>query len=239
MIQKAVNVLREGGLVALPTETVYGLGADATNSNAIKKIFAVKGRPSTNPLIVHVADEGVAKRYVRSWPAVADQLAKHFWPGPLTLVLPKADSIVPEVTAGRDTVGVRVPNHSLALQLLRAFDGPIAAPSANRANHISPTSADDVHAELGDAIDLILDGGPCTVGIESTVLDISGEHATILRPGGVTREQIESTIGPVELFEGSINATHAAASPGQHRRHYSPVTPAFRFDARNERGAKN
>jgi L-threonylcarbamoyladenylate synthase len=226
--------LRHGGLVAFATETVYGLGADATNSAAVRRIFAAKGRPITNPLIVHVADAAIARRYVGNWPESAEQLARHFWPGPLTLVLPKADAIAVEVTAGRDTVGVRVPNHPMALQLLRAFDGPIAAPSANRANHISPTSAEDVRAELGDAVDLILDGGRCAVGIESTVVDLTINRPRILRPGGVSREQIEAVIGPVDVFIGSADIVMAATSPGQHARHYSPVTPAFRFD-RNQR----
>lgn len=229
MIEKAVNILREGGLVAFATETVYGLGADATNAAAVRKIFAAKGRPMTNPLIVHVADQSVARRYVQSWPEAAERLAQHFWPGPLTLVLPKSASIVSEVTAGRETVGIRVPDHPLALQLLRAFDGPVAAPSANRANHISPTSAEDVRAELGDAVDLILDGGPCNVGIESTVLDLSSDKPCILRPGGASREQIEAIIGPVEMLNCSTGTETAAMSPGQQRRHYSPISPAVRF----------
>jgi L-threonylcarbamoyladenylate synthase len=229
-IDHAVAVLRRGGLVAFPTETVYGLGADATDPTAVQKIFAAKGRPSTNPLIVHVADVVIARRYVTVWRAVAEQLAGHFWPGPLTLVLPKSASICGEVTAGRSSVGIRVPNHPLALLLLRGFDGPVAAPSANRANHISPTSAEDVRAELGGGVDLILDGGPCTVGIESTVIDLSADRPCILRPGGVTRQQIESVIGPVDLFQGSVDATAPAASPGQHLRHYAPQTPAFRFE---------
>ena len=236
MIHRAVEILRRGGLVAFATETVYGLGADATNASAVALIFAAKGRPSTNPLIVHVADAQIARRYVTDWPKIADRLAEHFWPGPLTIVLPKSDKIPAEVTAGRMTVGLRVPNHPMALALLREFDGPVAAPSANRANHISPTRAEDVRAELGDAVDLILDGGPCTVGIESTVIDLTGEHPRILRPGGINREQIEAIIGPVDLFEGSVETSIASASPGQHHRHYSPITPAFRFE-RSQRDA--
>jgi L-threonylcarbamoyladenylate synthase len=228
-IVRASQILRDGGLVAFPTETVYGLGADATNPGAVRRIFSAKGRPPTNPLIVHVADASVAQRYAATWPPRAEQLAQRFWPGPLTLVLPKAPSIVPEATAGRDTVGLRVPNHPLALDLLRTFDGPVAAPSANRSNHVSPTTADHVRQELGDAVDLILDGGPCAVGIESTVLDLTSDRPRILRPGGVTREQIEAVIGPVELFAGSVALTVAAISPGQQERHYSPRTPAFRF----------
>jgi L-threonylcarbamoyladenylate synthase len=224
-----IELLRTGGLVAFPTETVYGLGADATNPIAIEKIFKAKGRPATNPLIVHVADVTVARRYTTTWPRVAAQLAERFWPGPLTVVLPKSPVICAAVTSGRHTVGLRVPNHPVALELLQGFDGPLAAPSANRANHISPTTAEHVRADLGDRVDLILDGGPCTVGIESTVIDLSTDRPRILRPGGVTREQIEAVIGPVEVFDGSVDVLQSAASPGQHRRHYSPVTPAFGF----------
>jgi L-threonylcarbamoyladenylate synthase len=229
MITQAVSILRRGGLVAFPTETVYGLGADATNPLAVRGIFAAKGRPSTNPLIVHVASVEVARRYATHWRMIADQLAARFWPGPLTLVLPKTDAIVAEVSAGLSTVGLRVPNHPLALELLRDFDGPIAAPSANRSNHISPTQAAHVRAELGDRVDLILDGGPCSVGIESTVLDVSGDRPRILRPGGISQIQIESIIGPVEVFAGQVDRSIAAVSPGQHERHYSPRTQAFWF----------
>jgi L-threonylcarbamoyladenylate synthase len=229
-IRHAVALLSHGRLVAFPTETVYGLGADARNPTAVQKIFQAKGRPPTNPLIVHIAGKQSAQRFTTAWPKQADILADAFWPGPLTLVLPKTDSIVSEATAGRSTVGLRAPNHPLALELLSAFDGPIAAPSANRSNHLSPTTAAHVRQELGDAVDLILDGGPCQVGIESTVLDLSTAHPMILRPGNITREQIEQLIGPVSIFEGSIDSAIAAASPGQQERHYAPLTPAFRFD---------
>src|SRR5947207_9629696 len=184
-IGKAVEILRAGGLVAFPTETVYGLGADATNAEAVAKIFAAKGRPATNPLIVHVADVDTARRFAASWPLAASHLAEQFWPGPLTLVLPRSPAIVPAVSAGLRTVGLRVPNHPLALQLLQQFGGPVAAPSANRSNRVSPTTAQHVRDELGDAVDLVLDGGPCAVGIESTVLDLTGDRPAILRPGGV------------------------------------------------------
>jgi len=229
VISLAVELLRRGGLVAFPTETVYGLGADATNPTAVRRIFAAKSRPGTNPLIVHVADASIARRYARTWPKAADELARRFWPGPLTLVLPKAESIVPETTAGRDSVGLRSPDHPLALQLLREFDGPIAAPSANRSNRVSPTTAEHVRRELGGAVDIILDGGPCRVGIESTVLDLTGKMPVILRPGSVTRAQLEQAIGRVEVFEGNISPDKAAHSPGQQAVHYSPVAPAHRF----------
>jgi L-threonylcarbamoyladenylate synthase len=229
-IERACEILRRGGVVAFPTETVYGLGADATNAAAVRRVFEVKGRPPTNPLIVHVSDASVARRYAAVWPAAADALADRFWPGPLTLVLPKSEQIVAEATAGRDSVGLRVPNHPLALEMLRAFDGAVAAPSANRSNRVSPTTTQHVRDELGNAVDLILDGGPCDVGIESTVLDLTGQRPRILRPGHVSREQIEAVIGTVEMFSGAVAATTAAASPGLQERHYSPHTPAYRYD---------
>jgi L-threonylcarbamoyladenylate synthase len=235
-IIRAAAILRSGGLVAFPTETVYGLGADATDRQAVLRIFAAKGRPATNPLIVHVPDAAAARRFASHWPASADALAERFWPGPLTLVLPKADAIVHEATAGRGTVGQRAPNHELTLQLLRVCDVPVAGPSANLSNHVSPTTADHVRGEFpGGVIDMVLDGGPCAVGIESTVLDLSSGRPIILRPGGVSREQIEQVIGSVEMFEGTVDAATAAASPGQQARHYAPRTPAVRFQT-SQRG---
>ena len=229
-IARAAERLRGGGLVAFPTETVYGLGADATNADAVRKIFAAKGRPGTNPLIVHVADIDTARRYAADWSDVAQTLAAVWWPGPLTLVVPKRPAIVDEVTAGRGTVGLRVPDHPLALELLRAFDGPVAAPSANRSNRVSPTTAQHVRDELGDAVDEILDGGPCSVGIESTVLDVAGELPTILRPGGVSRAQIEAVVGPVRVAGDVDDPSAPAASPGRQAVHYAPLTPAYRFE---------
>lgn len=231
-IIQASAILRSGGLVAFPTETVYGLGADATNRAAVARIFAAKGRPSTNPLIVHVPDAAAARRYAREWPDAAQALAERFWPGPLTLVLRKSDSIVHEATAGRDTVGLRAPDHPLAMQLLRVCELPIAGPSANKSNHVSPTTADHVRGEFaGGEVDMVLEGGPCAVGIESTVLDLSGVgRPIILRPGGVSRDQIEHLVGAVDLFTGVIDPAQPAASPGQHERHYAPRTPAYRFD---------
>lgn len=216
--------------MAFPTETVYGLGADATNPAAVERIFAAKGRPSTNPLIVHVADEEVAMRYAADWPEAARKLAARFWPGPLTLVVPRGGQIAPAVSAGLATVGLRCPDHPVALRLLRQFDGPIAAPSANRSTNVSPTTAEHVREELGSAVDLILDGGPCRVGIESTVLAIA-PTPRILRPGGISREQIESVLGPVDMLGGFTDPAHPAASPGQHRRHYAPKAAAYRFEA--------
>jgi L-threonylcarbamoyladenylate synthase len=227
-IQRAVEILRSGGLVAFATETVYGLGADANNSQAVDKIFSVKGRPSVNPLIVHVADVAVARRYVADWPESAERLARAIWPGPLTLVLPKGEQIVPRVTAGLATVAIRCPDHPIALELLRQFAGPIAAPSANRSNRISPTTADHVRRELGGKVDLILDGGPCRVGIESTVVDLTSPRPAILRPGAVTQQRLEKILGPVEIHLGGGDSK-PARSPGQQQVHYSPSTPAFRL----------
>jgi L-threonylcarbamoyladenylate synthase len=229
-VSEAVHILRSGGLVAFPTETVYGLGADATNADAVRRIFAAKGRPATNPLIVHAADIETAKRYAAEWSNAAQTLAAVWWPGPLTLVVRKAPEIVDDVSAGRMTVGLRVPDHPVALELLRTFGGPVAAPSANRSNHVSPTTAQHVREELGDAVDLVLDGGPCAVGIESTVLDLSGTKPTILRPGGVSRRQIEHVLGPVDVFSGAAPVEQPAASPGQQGTHYAPRTPAVRFE---------
>ena len=242
VIGDAPAILRAGGVVGMPTETVYGLAADARDVAAVRRVFELKGRPATNPLIVHVASVEVADRY-----AVVDERAlalfAAFAPGPLTVVLSRranargwrsmvaSDAPVCDlVTAGLDTVGIRIPAHPLALELLRAFDGPIAAPSANQSNHVSPTTAQHVREEFGDAVP-VLDGGPCAVGVESTVLSLVGERPRLLRPGAVTRAQIESVIGPVERFVGHVAPSVAAASPGQHATHYAPRSPAFRFSA--------
>ena len=231
-IDQACAILRAGGLVAFPTETVYGLGADARNAVAVKRIFAAKGRPATNPLIVHVSGVAMAKLYANEWPDAARRLAQRFWPGPLTLVLPRFRTVAPEVSAGLNTVALRMPDHPLALALIQKFDGPLAAPSANRSTRVSPTTAEHVRQELGDRVDLILDGGPCAVGIESTVIDLTARpRPVILRPGGVTREQIEKVIGPVHAPAGVVTSvTTPAASPGQHEVHYAPRAPAFRFE---------
>ena len=235
-IDQAVHLLKQGRLVAFPTETVYGLGADATNPAAIDLIYQTKGRPSTNPLIIHVATAEIAKRYVTDWPLAASRLAEQIWPGPLTIVLPK-NSIIPDnATAGLQTVALRIPNHPLALELLRAFDGPLAAPSANRSTRVSPTTAQHVRDEFpaagaDDASEpaMILDGGPCTVGIESTVLDLTTATPTILRPGQVTAADLLPIIGPVATRQTITPTTTAAHSPGQHEIHYAPRTPAFHF----------
>lgn len=229
-IRQAADILRQGGLVAFPTETVYGLGADARSAEAILKIFAAKGRPATNPLIVHVTDSAMAQRYAADWPALAGQLAARFWPGPLTLVVRKRAEIVNAATAGRDTVGLRSPDHPIAQALIREFDGPIAAPSANRSTRVSPTTAEHVQKQLGDRVQMILDGGECRVGIESTVLDLTRPVPTLLRPGGVSLEALRQAIGQVDYAPQTTAQHVAATSPGQHAIHYSPVTPAYRFE---------
>ena len=230
-IERAVQILNTGGLVAFPTETVYGLGADARSSHAVQRIFRAKGRPPTNPLIVHVSGVAMAKLYAAEWPDTARRLAQTFWPGPLTLVLPRYRTVAPEVSAGLDTVGLRMPNHPLALELIRRFDGPIAAPSANRSNHVSPTTAQHVRDELGRDVDLVLDGGPCDVGIESTVLDLTTTpRPVLLRLGGITRAAIEAVIGAIDAPDVVTEVTTPAKGPGQHERHYAPRTNAYRVE---------
>jgi len=223
----------------MPTETVYGLAADATNGAAVAKIFALKGRPSTNPLIVHVGSVDIAKRYVTHWPDDAQALADAFWPGPLTIVLPASDTIARNVTAGLSTVGVRVPNHPIALALLNTFDGPLAAPSANKSNRVSPTTASHVREEFGDALTFVLDGGPCAVGIESTIVDLTETHPRILRPGSISKHDIERVLKNVIHFGVATSVAASAKnpsskkskkSPGQLPVHYAPRTPAYRFE---------
>jgi L-threonylcarbamoyladenylate synthase len=239
-LDRAIQFLRQGRLVAFPTETVYGLGADATNPAAVDRIYRTKGRPGTNPLILHVASADIAKRYVTAWPPAASNLAQRFWPGPLTLVLHKQNVIPDNATANLPTVALRVPDHPLALELLRAFDGPLAAPSANRSTRVSPTTARHVFDEFPDSAAaggaddrdpaLILDGGPCTVGIESTVLDLTGPTPTILRPGRITAADLEPVIGHVAIRGATIAPQTPAASPGQHAIHYAPHTSTFRYE---------
>ncbi len=217
-IEKAVGVLVAGGLVALPTETVYGLGANAEDPTAVSRIFQVKGRPPSHPLIVHIGGAEQLDTWVEDVPATARLLAENFWPGPLTLVLRRGPRVPREATGGLETVAVRVPDHPVALALLSAFGGGVTAPSANRFGSVSPTTADHVRAELGDAVDFVLDGGPCEVGVESTIVDVTGGMPSILRPGGVTREDLEAVLG------GSlaVPATSRIRVPGQHPSHYAP-----------------
>jgi L-threonylcarbamoyladenylate synthase len=219
----AATLLREGKLVAFPTETVYGLGANALNASAVERIYVAKGRPHSSPIIVHISDYAMLKRVVAIWPQVAQKLAERFWPGPLTLVLPKLAAVPDLVTAGLPTVGVRMPAHPIARALITKAQVPVAAPSANRFTQISPTTAGHVRAALGDQVDYILDGGPCQVGIESTVLSLGEDIPLLLRPGGVSREQLEKLVGPIRTaLEDKPGEAHA--SPGLHPRHYSPRT---------------
>ena len=227
-IARAAEALRAGDLVAFPTETVYGLGADATNGRAVAKIFEAKGRPRFNPLIVHVADRATAER-IATLTAKARRLADAFWPGPLTLVLPRREraEISELVSAGLDTIGVRVPGHPIAHALLKAAGVPVAAPSANVSGHVSPTEAAHVAADLGDRVAMILDAGPTEHGLESTVVDATGEQIALLRPGAVTREAIEAVLGePIVRVGESAPGDEAAAdqprSPGQLASHYAP-----------------
>ncbi len=224
-ISRAAKLLRNGKLVAFPTETVYGLGANSLDAKAVARIFEVKGRPSSSPIIVHVSNPEMIGRLASSWPDKAHVLAERFWPGPLTLVVPKTLEVPDIVTAGLPTVGVRMPEHPVALALIEAAQVPIAAPSANRFTQLSPSTAEHVRQGLGDRVDYILDGGPCQVGIESTVLSLAGEVPILLRPGAISRRQIEELIGLIAQAEQ--NPTGAHPSPGMHPRHYSPRTPLY------------
>jgi L-threonylcarbamoyladenylate synthase len=222
-LRRAAELIRTGELVAFPTETVYGLGANALDPAAIEKIFRAKDRPPNSPLIVHVHSIEMARELVREWPEPAERLARKFWPGPLTFVLPKRSHVPDRLTAGLETVGVRMPNHPFALALIQEAGLPLAAPSANRFGELSPTTAQHVRQALGDRVALVLDGGPTTVGIESTVLSLVGDKPLLLRPGMISKEQIEEVIGPVQLAGPAAPEAHP--SPGMHRRHYSPRTP--------------
>jgi L-threonylcarbamoyladenylate synthase len=245
-IQRAAELLRAGELVGMPTETVYGLGADARNAAALAKIFAAKNRPADHPLIVHLPDAEQLPRWAAAIPDEALALARAFWPGPLTLVLKRADAVPDEVTGGQDTVGLRIPNHPVALALLHAFGAGIAAPSANRFGRISPTTAAHVRDELGDKVAMILDGGPCDIGIESTILDLSRGTPVILRPGAISADAIAAVIGRrpqrrgesgaseseldsrSRLFESGDVSPATPAPPrvsGSLAAHYAPATP--------------
>ena len=217
-VEEAVEVLRRGGLVGFPTETVYGLGADARNPEALARLYKVKGRPAKHPVIVHIGEAAQIDQWAREIPDYAGKLAKAFWPGPLTLVLKRAEGVSDVITGGQDTVGLRVPSHPLAKELLHAFGGGIAAPSANRFGRVSPTCAEHVHADLGADVDVVLDGGPCDVGIESTIVDCSGEQPAILRPGRITAAQLESAAEVALATPGE----DVPRVPGALHRHYSP-----------------
>lgn len=235
-LDEAVAALKRGEPVAIPTETVYGLAAPAFDERAVRRVFELKRRPSTNPLIVHVSSVEMAKSVVREWPPEADLLAKRFWPGPLTMVLAKAASAPSIVTAGGDTVAVRVPDHPLALALIERA-GPVVAPSANRSGMISPTSAGDVALAMEEESLLVLDGGPCRAGIESTVVRTAPKPVRVLRLGVVTVEMLGSALGEDVVFDASghsaappaLSASEAVQSPGLIGKHYAPKTPARLF----------
>lgn len=238
-LQRAATAILAGRLVAFPTETVYGLGANALDSQAVERIFAAKGRPANNPIIVHVADVAAATQLTTSWPAAAQSLAQRFWPGPLTLVLPKRPEVPAVVTGGGPNVGVRLPAHPVAAALLRTVRVPIAAPSANASLHISPTTAEHVVRSLGDRVDLVLDAGACPGGLESTVVDLTSDPPRMLRPGLVTLDQLCECLPEIVVVEtvpgesehGSTTMSKAAMSkmplpaPGQLARHYAPHVP--------------
>ena len=224
-IASAAELIRNGGLVAFPTETVYGLGANALAADAVQRIYEAKGRPRASPLIVHVADEAMARSITAEWPEMAHRLAERFWPGPLTVIVKKA-AIVPDlVTAGLDSVGVRVPGHPAALELIRRAGVPIAAPSANRFGQISPTTAEHVRMGMGDRVEMILDAGPTRVGIESTVVSLRRIPPAILRPGMITQEELEAVTGVA--WERELNLPQVSESPGLQARHYAPQTPFY------------
>lgn len=214
----AASLLNAGGVVAFPTETVYGLGADASNEAAVRRVFRIKGRPENHPLIVHIADAEMMTEWAVDLPNAAIRLAERFWPGPLTLIVPKSSRVPDIVTGGQASVGLRVPSHPLALALLKEFGGGIAAPSANRFGLVSPTTAEHVRRDLGDDVDYVVDGGACDVGLESTIVDLTSDRPGILRPGGVTQEEIEATLG----YKVPVAMTSDVRVSGQLKTHYAP-----------------
>jgi L-threonylcarbamoyladenylate synthase len=227
-VAEAVAVLRAGGLVGLPTETVYGLAADATDPDAIARVYEAKGRPSDHPLIIHVADTGDLDRWARDVPADARRLVERWWPGPLTILLWRSEAVLDQVTGGRDTVALRCPAHPLAHQVLVGLGRGLVAPSANRFGRVSPTTASDVLDELGDSVDLVLDGGPCSVGVESTIVDLTGETPLVVRRGGVTPEEI------AEVLEAEVEVSGDGATvvaPGMLASHYAPEAKLVILDA--------
>lgn len=227
-VGRALEVIRAGGLVAIPTETVYGLAADASNEAAVRRIFAAKGRPADHPLIVHIAAADQLADWAAEVPESAARLADTCWPGPLTLLVPKAERVLPVVTGGRSTVGVRVPAHPLTTELLERFGGGLAAPSANRFGMVSPTTAQHVIDDLGDAVDFVLDGGPCPVGVESTIVDCTVRPAQVLRPGGIPTEQVEEILGELAPASGPSRASGMLAS------HYAPSARVLLAETRAE-----
>ena len=229
MIAKAGQILKDGGLVAFPTETVYGLGANALDVNAASKIYAAKGRPSDNPLIIHIAKMESLDKIASQVPERALELAKVYWPGPLTMIFPKSEIVPCQITGGLTSVAVRMPNHAIALELIEAGGGFIAAPSANTSGRPSPTSAAHVAEDLGDSVDMIIDGGDTTIGLESTIIDFSSDEITILRPGAITQDMIEAVIGPVEMSKSKLIDVDNTAprAPGMKYTHYAPKAPLY------------
>lgn len=239
-VNRAAELLRAGEVVALPTETVYGLAANALDAKAVAKIYEAKGRPAHNPIIVHVADVGLAKRCVSNWPVVADDLARAFWPGPLTMVLPKAAEIPDIVTAGGATVGVRWPSHPFIQAVIRECGFPLAAPSANLSNQVSPTNAEHVRKQLGDRIPLIVDGGQSQVGIESTVIDLTSEPPTVLRPGMIHEESLIAVTGDLIGHRGlKLPSQETLRSPGLLKKHYAPKAKLLLLDWQNDADLKS
>jgi len=238
-VKRAAELLRAGEVVALPTETVYGLAANALDAKAVAKIFQIKGRPAHNPIIVHVADNDMAKRCASSWPDSATKLSQSFWPGPLTLVLPRAKEIPDNVTAGGDTAGIRWPNHPFIQAVIRECNFPLAAPSANLSNHISPTNAEHVRSQLAEKIPLIVDGGQSQVGIESTVLDLTATPPKILRPGMIHAESLTAVLGKLAGEKSSVPDDGALRSPGLLAKHYSPKAKLMILNWHDEEDLRN
>lgn len=233
-LDQAAETIRRGGVVVIPTETVYGVACSALDQEAIRRVYEIKGRPAENPLIIHIGSFSDLGRVAESWPPLAEKLAERFWPGPLTMVLPRGKDVPDEVTGGLDTVAVRVPDHPVALELIRRSGCPLAAPSANLFMGLSPTRAQDVDPAIQVDVDMILDGGPCRVGLESTVIDLTGEHPSILRPGGAPRAQIQAVVGsPL----GQLPPKSIRSSPGMYPRHYAPKARVELVEEAPEKGA--
>ncbi len=233
LVREAGKVLFDGGLVAFPTETVYGLGANALNDAAVESIFKAKGRPNDNPLIVHVASVEDVYPLVKCVSEKAKRVMQTFWPGPISIIMKKTDKIGDAVSAGLDTVAIRMPSHPVALEVIASSKVPIAAPSANTSGRPSPTSASDVHEDMYGKIDMIVDGGKCTVGVESTVLDLSGDDAVILRPGAVTAKQLEKVIGKVKSSKKAVDDDKTPKCPGMKYRHYAPKASVYVLEYEN------
>lgn len=239
-VRDAAAILRRGGLLGIPTETVYGLGADALNEDAVSRIFLAKGRPQDNPLIIHVPDASWLERYCRDVPPAAYRLAERFWPGPLTMILPRRDIVPLQTTGGLETVGVRCPNHPVTLAIIEAAGVPIAAPSGNTSGRPSPTTAAHMIEDMDGRIDGIVDGGPCTVGVESTIIDLTEDRPRLLRPGGITPEQLIEVLGDLVIDKAvtaQIDKDAVVKAPGMKYRHYAPAEPVVIVSGSREKAA--